>query len=346
MEEFWHSWIVVAVAVPVFYALDSVLDVFFVDRKIYRDPVHATVISGLFSVLYLFALVFKFKDFQLPELTILAAGIGNGMFYIGHVYFYFRVLFKLNDASNLECFLGFSVILVPAFAFIFLGEKLTLFQYIGTGISVIGVLCLFLINIARDSAKHSFLIMSHAVIILSLTFIIQDKIYQYVNFYTGLVLFLTGQVLASLVIWRVCRCRISAKQTYKFGPMFLMSQLLGVAAVVFSQRAINISPSVTYVVAIETTTPLFIMIFSFLAIPVLSYFRGKKCFSIAILHLQLTKLTYKLFAFGCLLVGILLTSSPDIIENYIASSFYGSVSDFDAIEPDNTINVYNMRSNI
>ena len=322
MSSFWNSWISVAVAVPIFYALDSVLDVFFVGKNIYRDPVHATVISGLFSSLYLIALLFEFQQFEMPEPIILAACVANGMFYIVHVYFYFKVLFNLNDASNLECFLGFSVILVPAFAFIFLGEKLTEFQYIGIGISLVGVICLFIINITKNSFKKTSIAMCYAVIILSLTFVIQDKIYQHVNFYTGLILFLAGQIVASLIYLKIYCCQISIKQTIRFGPLFLLSQLLGVAAVIFSQRAINISPSITFVVAIETTTPLFIMLFSFLAIPILSFFHGKDCFSIPILKLQLHKIRFKLLAFVCLLVGIILTSSPDLVENYFASNFH------------------------
>lgn len=329
IEGFWHSWIAVAVAVPILYACDSVLDIFFVDRKIYRDPLHATIITGLFSALFLFALAFKFDYFKLPSLTVIAVCIANGILYIGHVYFYFRVLFKINDASNLECFLGFSVILVPAFAFIFLGEKFNAFQYIGIAISLIGVLCLFVVNVTKGSIKETFLTMTYAVVILSLTFIIQDKMYQYVNFYTGLMLFLTGQVLASLILCKAYRCQISAAETYKYGPMFIFSQVLGVAAVIFSQRAISISPSVTIVVAIETTTPLFIMVFSFLAIPVLSLFRGKECFSIPILKLQLNRMKYKLLAFSCLLIGIILTSSPEFVENYFAANFYPTRDNFE-----------------
>lgn len=327
MEYLWQSWIIVALAVPIFYALDSVLDVFFVDQNIFRDPVHATVLTGLFSLFYLIGLLVVHEQIHLPKLNILIISIANGMFYIAHIYFYFKVLFKLNDASNLECFLGFSVILVPAFAFFFLGEKLTSYQYLGIGISLIGVIWLFIISVAKNTIKESFLTMSYTVTILSLTYVIQDKIYQHTNFYTGLMLFLFGQFLASVAIWKICHCRISIKETYKYGPLFLASQLLGVAAVIFSQRAINLSPSVTIVVAIETTTPLFIMLFSFIAILGLTIFSGKQCFSIPIFRLQLNRLTYKIFAFCCLLIGVALTSSPELAKNYlsfhaIASAFY------------------------
>ena len=324
----WHSWIIVALAVPIFYALDSVLDVFFVGRKIFRDPVHATVLTGLFSIFYLIGLIAMHEQIYLPELNILIISIANGMFYIAHIFFYFKVLFKLNDASNLECFLGFSVILVPALAFLFLGEKLTSFQYLGIGISLIGVIWLFIISVAKNTIKESFLTMSYTVTILSITYVIQDNIYQQINFYTGLMLFLLGQFLASLLIWKLYNCRISIKETYKFGPLFLVSQMLGVAAVIFSQRAISISPSVTLVVAIESTTPLFIMLFSFLAILVLTIFSGKKCFSIPIFRLQLNKLAYKLFAFCCLLIGVILTSSPELVKNYLNLNFYAIASTF------------------
>ena len=329
MENIWSDWIAVALAVPLFYALESVLDVFFVGRKIYRDSVHATILCGLFSSVYLMVLLLEYRRFEMPEPAVLTACLVNGMVYIGHIYFYFKVLFKLNDASNLECFLGFSVILVPAFAFVFLGEKLALFQYIGIGISLIGVAGLFMLNVTARFFRQMLPAMCFTVVILSLTFIVQDEIYQHTNFYTGLTLFLAGQLIASLVIWKMSRCQITFRQTYRFGPLFILSQILGVAAVIFSQRAINISPSVTFVVAIETTTPIFIMLFSFLAIPVLSFIRGRECLSIPILRLQLNKMSYKLVAFVCLLTGVVLTSSPDVVKNFVMPNIQAIAGNFD-----------------
>lgn len=328
MEGFWQSWIAVAVAVPVFYAIDSVLDVFFVGRNIYRSPAHATVITALYSMLFLFMLAFRIEKFVLPHPYVFILCVATGMFYVVHIYYYFSVLFKLNDAPNLECFLGFSVILVPALAYVFLDEALTLSQYIGIGISLTGVICLFVISLAKGASNITFLSMSSAVVILSLVFVLQDKMYEQVNFYTGLVLFLSGQVFAALALWKGFQCRISLKETLKYGPLFVASQILGIAAVIFSQRAISISPSVTLVVAIETTTPLFIMLFSFLAIPVLSYFRGYECLSLPILELQLDRISYKILAFFCLLVGVICTSAPDILENHVVANLYDLASDF------------------
>ena len=326
MEIFWHSWIAVAIAVPVFYALDSVLDVFFVGKNVFQNPAHATVISGLFSIIYLVGLIYNHEIFNFPDITLTLVCLANGMLYIAHVYFYFKVLFKLNDASNLECFLGFSVILVPVLAFVFLGEKLAMFQYLGILISFLGVTCLFVISVTKRSFKDSFYNMTNTVVLLSLTYIIQDKVYQQVNFHTGLTLFLIGQALASILLWKFKKCRLSIRETCKFGPLFFISQMLGVAAVIFSQRAINISPSVTFVVAIETTTPLFIMMFSLMAISFLKLFSGQQCICIPIFKLQLNKMAYKCLAFSCLLFGVIMTSSPDLIKSYVDTNLVAITS--------------------
>jgi len=125
MDELWNMWVWVAFAVPVLFALDCVLDVFFIDRCVYRSPLHASIITGLFSGAILVILLPGYKSFQLPDFQILFLAVANGVIYLLYIYFYFKALFKLNDAANLETFLGFSVFLVPVLGFLVLNEQFT-----------------------------------------------------------------------------------------------------------------------------------------------------------------------------------------------------------------------------
>ncbi len=312
MDLLWDGWVWVALAVPVLYALDAVLDVFFVGKSIYRNPVHATVLTGLFSGLVLLILIVDNSPHEKPNLLVLIAALVNGAVYLFHVYFYFRALFKLNDSSNLEVFLGFSVFLVPVLAFLFLNEKLIFNQYLGISIALAGVIILTIASIKRKSFVETLFPITGAVVLLSITFVIQDEIYQHVNFETGLKYFIIGKVMAALLLWLGTECKGVVASAKQFGPLFIFSQFLGVLAVVFVQRAINISPSISYVAAIETTTPLFIMLFSLVLFPFLSVDKSPNT-AFGIIKEQLVKIPTKIIAFAFLLTGIIFITTPESI---------------------------------
>ncbi len=315
MSMIWDGWIWVALAVPILYGLDAVLDAFFVGKSVYRNPVHATILSGLFSGLLIFFLLAQNQQFERPPLLIVLACLLNGAIYLFHVYFYFKALFKLNDSSNIEVFLGFSVFLVPVLAFIFLNEKLILNQYLGITIALIGVIILTIASINRKSFTLTLLPLGGAILLLSISFVIQDEIYQHVSFHTGLTYFMVGQVIAALLLWLGTECNGVVSSAKRFGPLFIFSQFLGILAVVFSQRAIDVSPSISYVAAIETTTPLFIMLFSLLLFPFLSGNSNRRNpdSAVFILRQQLAKMPTKIVAFVFLLVGIIFITIPESV---------------------------------
>ena len=312
MSILWDGWVWVALAVPILYALDAILDVFFVGKSVYRNPTHATVLTGLFSGFVLLILLFQSSPADKPSLPILIVALVNGAVYLFHVYFYFRALFKLNDSSNLEVFLGFSVFLVPVLAFFFLNEQLIFNQYIGISVALIGVTILAIASIQRKSFVKSLLPMIGAIVLLSISMVIQDEIYQHVSFQSGLTYFMVGNIIAALLLWLGTECKEVISSAKRFGPLFIFSQLLGLLAVVFAQRAINISPSISYIAAIETTTPLFIMLFSLLLFPFLSV-KKRPDAAIFIIKQQLVKVPSKVIAFAFLLIGIIFITIPESV---------------------------------
>ena len=304
MQNFWQSWMVVSIAIPIFYALDCVLDSFFVGKKIYSNATEASLLSGLFTlVIIIFCIPFA-GHFKQPDFDILVLGITNGALYFLHIYFYFNALFKLNDVSNLESFLGFNAVLVPLFAFVLLNEQLNQNQYIGIGVSMLGVIILTLSNLKRGLFTRTLGIMSGAIVLLAMTFIIQSEISKYINFYTTFVLFLTGILLCTLFLWLGSNSPDIVTTAKKYFRFFLISKLISLSAIICTLRAIDISPSVTLVAIIETTTPLFVMIISLLLIPVITHNKKEYLLPLSILKEQLIKLPSKLVAFTCLLIGI------------------------------------------
>ena len=98
------TWIIVGLMSAAAWGLSCVIDVCFVGEGIYRRPVDGPLIAGIFYIVPLIV-------FGLPTATIgpTSSGINpgvvgvaslSGIAYLLHIYFYFKALFALNDASK------------------------------------------------------------------------------------------------------------------------------------------------------------------------------------------------------------------------------------------------------
>ena len=63
-------------------------------------------------------------------LSMVVPALVAGVCYFLHVYFVFRALFTVNDASCSETFNTLSVLLVPCLVFVVLGERLSSIYYV------------------------------------------------------------------------------------------------------------------------------------------------------------------------------------------------------------------------
>ena len=114
--------------------------------------------------------------------------------------------------------------------------------------------------------------MLFAVTLLSLSMVLQNWVYDHAKteFWTGFLLFSFGSALAAglmmIVDKRSLKDRITHLQqlTRKHIHVFFLAEFLGLLAILSSQRAINLSPAVSYVAAIESAVPVFVMVLSFI----------------------------------------------------------------------------------
>ena len=260
----WDSWIAMSLIAAGGWALSSVIDVCFVGDGIYSEPSDGPVIAGLFCALPVFT-------------TAGAGGLGNadwgvafvamlsGVGYLLHIYFYFKALFVLNDASNAEIFNTLSILFVPVFAFVLLDERMAVVDYLAIALAIGGILVLVSFQVSRLSGLViGYLTVS--VFFVSLTMVLQAWVLRHIGYASAVWLFSLAAFMTIVValalqprrrrrIGRLCR---------RFGAVFVVVQLLELGAVFGSQRATDVGPSVSLVALLECSLPLFVMAFSWL----------------------------------------------------------------------------------
>jgi len=290
-EFFKNHWLAIAFLAPMFWALVNIIDVYFVGG-IYKDELDGTIISGLFQIVP-WSILFFIADFNLAgafnsnntlwlDGTLILSFIG-GLLYTSSFYFYFKALFSKNDVSMLQVFWSLTIIAVPVLSFFIFGEVLPAFKYAGMAVVLLGATVLSLNAKLRESFSGRYLkIMLGAVLFLSLSMILEERAYNLLGvsygsqgFWLGFFFFSLGAFTAGLLFalffkrspWVLIR---------KYYKIFLLGEGIYFLGNLFSQRALDIAPSASYVAAVETFIPVFVLAYSLLILFFFSYILKKK----------------------------------------------------------------------
>lgn len=274
-EFFNNNWLIISFLAPMSWALVNIIDVYFVGG-IYKDEVDGTIISGLFQILP-WPIIFFITGFELADAVKVQSGLGGtlllsfvgGALYTTSFYFYFKALFSKNDVSQLQIFWSLTIIAVPLLSFIIFNETLPYIKYFGMAVVLAGSVMLSLNPKLRASfSKRYFKIMLGAVLFLSFSMIAQGKAYNSLSeiygnqgFWLGFFFFSLGAFTTGLLFSLFFK-RSPLPLVKKYYKIFLLGEGVFFLGNLFSQKAINIAPSVSYVAAIETFTPVFILIYS------------------------------------------------------------------------------------
>lgn len=310
----WGNWLFVAFLAPFFWALVNIIDVYFVDA-VYEDEWDGVIISSLFQVLPWLLPIFGLVPFVYPGAgTAGLAFIGGGFLTLAF-YFYFKTLFASNDVVVIGALWNISVPLVPFFAWLFIGEQLTLKNYAGVALAFIGATVFaFSKRIKERNYGRVAAVMSGAVFFLSLSMVTQTVVYRSIgdDFWTGFLLFSAGATATGLLLtyFDPKSIRDRASHLYRlcrtYFLIFLLAEWFNLVAVLSSQRAISLSPAVSFVVVIESAVPIFVLILSFFAIAVMIWWNKAKARQIY--REQLVGFRAKVFACCIIAVGIYLIS--------------------------------------
>lgn len=303
--ELWDSWIAIGLISAAAWGLSCVIDVCFVADGIYREPLDGALVAGLFCIVPILAsdgaATVPDVDSRVAIVALLA-----GIFYLLHIYFYFKALFALNDASNAEIFNTLTVLFVPVFAFFLLGETLSPLHYFAIGLSIAGILVLVRFQFSSLTWRVAGLL-GISVLFISLVMVMQAWVLQFVGYATAVLLFSLGAFVSAVVLLgaRMQLRRRILKLCSRFGVLFAAVQILELGAVLGSQRATAVGPSVSLVALLECSLPIFVMAFSWMLHVASRHWRGSDTDGIqAALALQTRAYPAKLFSLVLIISAI------------------------------------------
>jgi drug/metabolite transporter (DMT)-like permease len=318
---------IISFMAPMSWALVNIIDVYFVDG-VYKDELDGTIISGLFQILPWFFLVFLLNvDFGriidrgpagniFGINSILWISFVGGVLYTSAFYFYFKALFNHNDVSLLQILWNLTVIAVPVLSFILLKESLPIYKYIGMGVTFAGATMLsFNPEIRKKLSRRYIFIMLGAVLFLSVSMILQERAFSLLDelfgndgFWFGFLFFGIGAFITG-VLFSIYSNRNPLPLIRKYYKIFIIGEGIYFLGNLFSQRAIDLAPSVSYVAVIETFVPVFVLAFSLIIIFIFYHlFKVKSGVIKRIYSEQASGIWIKIFATVVMAVGVYIIS--------------------------------------
>lgn len=327
MEMFGENyWLLISIMAPMFWAMVNIIDVYFVDG-VYADELDGTIIFGLFQIIPSMLLPFfiktdvlaKLVGFQAGHFSIdssLALALLGGFLFTSAFFFYFKALFNQNDVALLQVLWNLAVVIVPIVMFVFLGERLPLYGYIGMIITLFGATLISFSEKLKTKCSSKYIaIMMGAVLLLSLSMVTEERVYSSLNhmgygnqgFLIGFLFFSIGSFLGGLFFIFYGK-RNPTSLIIKYYKIFFVAEGLTFLGTLASQRAIDVSPSVSYVATVETFVPVFVLVFSLLIIVISKFIKANKEMIGRIYNEQLDGVWVKIFATIIMAVGVYIIS--------------------------------------
>ncbi|MFA9262883.1 MAG: hypothetical protein ACEQSB_06075 [Undibacterium sp.] len=310
----WDNWLFAAFLAPFLLALVNIIDVYFVS-SVYEDEWDGILINSIFQGLPWLLPLLGIVEFQLPDaVTVLVAFLAGSGLALSY-FFYFKTLFVSNDAVIVQALSNLSVPLVPFLAWLIIDEKLSLVHYVGIFIAFIGAMLFSLHSELRERSYWRVCkVMSGAIIFFSLSLVLQAEVYQTLNgeFFTGFLLFSAGASITGLALSFFDKKSAGSRALHIFRMsrayviVFALAETLNLLGVVVTQRAIELSPSVSFVAVIGSLTPVFVLFTSLFLIPV--FFLLNKERSRLMYRDQLVAFKTKIAACCIIAIGIYLIS--------------------------------------
>lgn len=311
-EYIWNNWFLMALLAPFFVAMVNILDIYFV-QSVYEDEWDGVLISGIFQLVPWFLVLFGVVEFHFPGLLPSSLALIAGGSLMISFYCYFRVLFSSSDMVSVQVMSALSVLVVPFLAWLIANEKLSSVHYLGIFLAALGTLVL---SIAKKKQPHQsrlfFSFMLVGVFFLSLSMVLQEQTYQLIghDFWTGFLLFTCGGFLMSFAILFFDRKSLKERLRHIFvvsrnnAFSFMGAESLSVLGILTSQRAIDLSPSVSFVIVIESLLPLFILLLSGMLVLFFIFLDKKK--AQVMYQDQFSYFWTKIFASMIIVIGVYL----------------------------------------
>jgi drug/metabolite transporter (DMT)-like permease len=270
MTDLSSAWLLIAFVAPCLWALVSVLDLYFI-RDAYQDEWDGTLISGTFQILPWILVPLGLIPFTTPPVNAVIHAFAAGFFFLAAFFFYFRSLFRHADAALIHVLWNMAVLVVPLLAWVWNREQLQAVHYVGIALAFLGsTLLASRSGLLRDGVLQVAGTMAWAVLCLSASMILQKDAFRIANgrFVDVFLVFCTGVGAATVLLAAInpretlARFRRMLGFKAKYISLFVFAECISLAGTLFSQRAIDLSPTPSFVIAIESTVPAFVMLHS------------------------------------------------------------------------------------
>lgn len=268
----WSLWLPLAFVAPLLWALVSVLDLYLV-HGLYQDEWDGTLISGAFQLFPWLLVLLGLLHFTAPPTEAMLFALAGGGMFLASFFFYFRALFRHADSPLIHVLWNVSVLIVPILAWAWSDERLLPVHYVGIALAFIGS---SLFAARGGLLRFGFLrvagTMVWAVLLLSSSMVLQKEAYRYAsNQFLDVYLMFSLGVVAAAIALAVLKPKMTAARIRRFAgfkaryiALLVFAEGVSFAGTVFSQRAIDLSPSPSFVAAIESFVPVFVMLLSLL----------------------------------------------------------------------------------
>lgn len=306
--EIFNNWFLLAMLTPAIWAVATILDVWLVGSGVYSRAIDGAIISASFSVLPLIATL---PSIQTANVVVDAAIVSlvSGICFYFHILFFLKALFALNDAASADSIDTLSVVLVPVLAYLLLDDVLVLQHYLAIVFSTIGC-CVIAHGYVRKTSGRALLFSLLSVLFVSLATVFQAFALSKNSYDSSVAIFSASILLCALIaagLDRRFRSRVTT-MFRRFGLLFISAECLQQGAVLSSQRATQLAPSVSLVKVAECASPLFVLLFSAMAMQFVG--RCSRSQNIGVLQhalgQQLSNLPFKLTAVLFISMGVCL----------------------------------------
>ncbi len=258
------SWIIITIGAHILNAVVLIIDKHLVSNTVLR-PIAYTFYSGIFQIGFL--LLIPIVGFTFPEMRYLSIGVLNGILFILTLLVFYKAI-RLSEASRVIPIVGGSVPIFTFFlSFIFLNERLTIWQIIAFALFVFGGI---LMSTKLDKGKLVIIKGFYFAILAGFLFAVYYTLTKFLflntAFFDGFLLLQFGGFLGSLLLLISSKNRkiiFSTPQTIKkrTAYLFIPNKILAAVAAVMIFYAISIEESsVAIINSLQASQYVFLLI--------------------------------------------------------------------------------------
>lgn len=294
------NFILVSFLPPLFYGMSVIIESLLSNRT-FKHPTTMVYYVSLSNALFLPLLLFYGMP-TLPSPQVFACYVVLAAIGIGYLYPFYLAM-KVIDISIVAALFSFGQITVPIMSYLWLGEKLAFYQYIGFGVIIMASIALSLKGNRIPKLSKAFYYMMFAAFIVSFSKVIEkytlneDDNWINLAVYPGVISCIMLQFFLLVKTWRrdIVRNFPPYKTKLKYFVLIEFVSFLGMVSAIYALS--GLSPVIT--TAIASTEPIFVLGLSFLGYKYLNMKFNEKISPQIILK--------KIFCFVLIVLGVLLT---------------------------------------